>query len=273
MFSPQIPRTGLAVTLSLSDRIYHATVRWVRRSHANAMVALLKSILQSVIFVGMFMLMFTILGIRGSAIRGDFMLYIMSGVLLFMTHTKTLVAVSGAEGPASAMMQHGPMSTVVSITSAALGALYIQILSIIVILFFYHAAITPIKIEDPIGALLMLMLAWASGFAIGMLLYSLRPWVPEFATIVTTLYSRANMIFSGKMFLGNSLSFGMLAMFDWNPLFHVIDQTRGYIFGNYFPHNSSVTYPLIVTVSILVVGMMAEFFTRRRASISWTAGR
>jgi ABC-type polysaccharide/polyol phosphate export permease len=51
------------------------------------------------------------------------------------------------------------------------------------------------------------------------------------------------MIASGKMFVANTLPPAMLAMFDWNPLFHIIDQCRGFVFNNYFPRNSNWEYP------------------------------
>jgi ABC-type polysaccharide/polyol phosphate export permease len=66
--------------------------------------------------------------------RGDFLLYVMSGVFLFMTHVKAVGAVAGAEGPTSPMMKHAPMNTIVSIAAAALSALYIQVLSAGVVL-------------------------------------------------------------------------------------------------------------------------------------------
>jgi hypothetical protein len=72
----------------------------------------------------------------------------------------------------------------------------------------------------------MFLLAWASGCAIGILLYGLMPWAPSFISLLSTIYQRANMIFSGKMMLGNTLPATMLVMFDWNPLFHIIDQAR-----------------------------------------------
>jgi len=217
--------------------------------------------------------MFSVLGLRGSAVRGDFLIYIMSGIFLFITHTKTMAAVVGSEGPASPMMQHAPMSTFVAITSAAFGSLYIQILSAIVVLFIYHVAFTPVEIEDPVGALGMLILAWFSGVAVGMIFLALKPWFPQFTGIASTIYARANMIASGKMFLANTLPYTMLKMFDWNPLFHTIDQARGFAFINYNPHYSSIAYPLIVSIVLLMLGFMGESYTRKHASLSWGAGR
>ena len=79
------------------------------------------------------------------------------------------------------------------------------------------------------------------------------------------------MIASGKMFVANTLPPSILVMFDWNPLFHTIDQARGYTFINYFPNNSSASYPFYVALACLMLGLMGEFYTRKHASVSWTA--
>ena len=269
--SPSPTRTRSA--LQLADLVYHGTVRHLRRDHGNAVVGLLMNILQTVVFVMAFYFMFSLLGLRGTAIRGDFLLYIMSGVFLFMTHTKALGAVVGAEGPASPMMKHAPMNPVVAVASAALSALYIQVLSMVVVLWVYHAAFQPIEIHAPAGALGMVVLSWFSGAAIGLVFYALKPWLPDVVRVVSQVYSRANMIASGKMFVANAMPGHILVFFTWNPLFHAIDQARGFVFLNYNPHFSSVTYPLAVSLGLLFLGLMGEFYTRRTASLSWGARR
>lgn len=259
--------------LALAELIYHNTVRSLRKTHANAFVGLLVTMMQSVIMVVAFVILFSALGLRGAGIRGDFLLYIMSGIFLFMTHTKAMGAVVGSEGPASPMMQHLPMNTAVAIVSAALGALYNQVIGMLVILYAYHVAINPIEIHDPVGTFMMFLLAWISGVGVGLVFLAIKPWAPTVATMGSTIYSRANMVASGKMFVANSLPPTMLVMFDWNPLFHAIDQARGFAFVNYYPRNSSIEYPLIVTVALIMIGLMGEFYTRKHASLSWGARR
>lgn len=273
MFRPIEKKTAFATTVALLALIFHASVRNVRKSSGNAVLGLVMSIVQSLVMVGVMIALFNLLGMRGSAVRGDFTLYIMSGVFNFTTHSKTLGSVSGSDGPTSAMMKHSPMNTIVAISSTALSTLYLQTLSAFCILFFYHTLFTRITIYDPVGVFGMFMLAWASGIGVGMILKAATPWQPEFFSIVTTLYARANMIFSGKMFLANSLSERMLYLYSWNPLFHCIDQTRGYMFENYHPHNSSLEYPIVVTFVLIVIGLMAENFTKKHASASWGARR
>lgn len=275
MFTPASPpRSKARGAFALLELIYHSIVRDIRKTHRNAMMGLAMNILQTVTFVMTFYLMFLILpGMRGNAIRGDFLLYIMSGIFLFMCHTKAVAAVFGSEGPASPMMQHAPMNTFVAITSAALSSLYIQLLSLSVVLFIYHVAVTPVVIDKPAGAMGMIIAAWFSGVGVGVVFLALKPWLPEFTNVAVSIYSRANMIASGKMFVANSLPSSILVLFDWNPLFHAIDQARGYIFLHYNPHFSSATYPVYIGLALIMIGLMGEFYTRKNASASWGAGR
>ena len=271
MFEIETRRSRTRGAFDLLALIYHATVREVRRNHRNPLIGLLINMLQTVILVLTFFALFELVGMRNNAIRGDFLLYIMSGIFLFFAHTKTMTAVVMSEGPASPMMQHRPMNTAISISAAALSSLYLQTLSLVVVLFIYHAAVTPIVIDDPVGAYLMVLIAWISGVGVGMIFLAIKPWAPNFANIGSSIYSRANMIASGKMFVANSLPSSMIALFDWNPLFHAIDQGRGYIFLHYNPHFSSWTYPLYVSAALIMIGLMGEFYTRKRASMSWMA--
>ncbi len=273
MFQVQTTTSRRSAAFSVGAVIYHATVRSVRKTHNNAIVGLFINMMQTMMLVAIFYIMFSVLELRGSVVRGDFLIYIMTGIFLFVTHTKTMAAVVGSEGPASPMMQHAPMSTFVSITSAAFGSLYMQVLSALFVLFIYHVAFTPVVIEDPVGAMGMLILAWLSGAAVGMIFLALKPWFPQFVGVASTIYARANMIASGKMFLANTLPYTMLKMFDWNPLFHTIDQARGFAFINYNPHYSSIIYPLIVSIVLLMLGFMGESYTRKHVSLSWSAGR
>lgn len=273
MFQREVRATPARAAFGLMDLVFHAAVRHVRKSHGNAVVGLLLNIFQTVLLIAVFYLLFALLGMRGTAVRGDFVLYVMSGIFMFMTHVKALGAVAGAEGSTSPMMKHSPMNTLVSMSAAALSALYLQFLSAAVVLGVYHAAFTPITIHEPVGTLAMFLLAWASGAALGVIMQAARPWWPEAASLVTQTYQRANMVFSGKMFLANMLPGYILVYFTWNPLFHVIDQARGFIFLNYNPHYTSISYPAWMTLVFLMVGLMAEFTTRKHASASWGAGK
>ena len=205
MFSPTTSQSFWWQLWQTLELIFTQAVRNVRKSHGNAILGLMLNIAQTMILLGVFLLIFVFAGARGAAIRGDTLIYLMSGVVLFMAHIKTLSAVATAEGPNSAMMKHRPMNPIVAIGGAALAELYIQVLSIAVILFLYHTIWTPVYIDKPFGAFAMLLAVWFSGLAIGIVMYAIRPWFPSAAKLLTTLISRLNMVASGKFFLANSL--------------------------------------------------------------------
>jgi len=273
MFEARRRQSTFGLALTMLELSFLAAARKVRQSHRSAIWAILLSIFQSLLFLAAFYVMFTLLGVRSMAIRGDFMLYLMSGIFAYLTHIKAVQQVMGSEGPASTMMQHAPMNTLVAIFSSALSSLYTQTVSLLVLLLILHTMFNPISIHDWPGALLMFLLAWGTGCVVGLLLLAAKPWMPDVAGIVQLVYVRANMIASGKMFVANMLPTSMINMFDWNPLFHVIDQGRGFIFVNYFPHRTNWEYPLYFVLVALVLGFMAEAYTRKHVSASWGAGR
>lgn len=271
MFQSRKPQTMPQKTLAFLELLYHSIVRQVRQSGGNhALLGLLSNMMQTVMFVMVFFLMFSIMG-RPVLVRGDFVMFIMSGIFLFMTHIKAVGSVASAEGPTSAMMQHAPMNTILSILASAFAALYIQLLSMLLVLAGYHVIVKPIEVEYPLAALSMFVLAWATGCAVGLVFLTVKPWAPGVFGIVQTVYTRANMIASGKMFLANTLPNFMLTMFIWNPLFHCIDQSRGFTFVNYTAHKTNYMYPIYLTLILVMLGLMMEFFTRKHASSSWAA--
>lgn len=276
MFEANKPRTKIAGAFQIAELIFHNSARSVRQGHNNAVMAIVMNMAQTVIFTLAFFFMFQLLGMRSAPIRGDYMVFIMSGVFLYMSHIKTMSAVRAAGNALGPMMLHAPMNTFVTILSAMMSTLYTQTITLILILFVYDAWIEPgavASIHQPVKAYGMLLIAWGSGAAIGMVFMAAAPWAPVPISMASTIYARANMIASGKMFAANMLPPKMLAMFDWNPLFHAIDQARGYAFLNYWPRNSSLEYPLWVIVTFVMIGLMLEFYTRRNISVSWGARR
>ena len=273
MFSTHENKSLLYGAYRLLDLIYHNTVRSVRKGHRDAVFAIVANIIQTLVMVGAFYLFIDIMGMRALAIRGDFLLYVMSGIFVFMINIKAMGSVAGADGPTSAMMQHLPMNTTISVWSAALSALYTQLVSMFVILGGYHLIWKPLVIEDPLGSFGMVMLAWFNGCSIGMMLLAAKPWFPRATGTAQQIYSRFNMFASGKMFVANALPAYLVAFFSWNPLFHIIDQGRGYMFINYNPLKSNLTYPITISVVFLIIGLIGESYTRKHASLSWNAGR
>ena len=106
------------------------------------------------------------------------MLFIISGIAMFMIHNTAVQAVAGAEGPTSVIMQHAPMNTMIAVCSAALKSLYQQTITIGTILLIYHLAFNPVDIFKPIGLAGMFLLSWFTGVAIGMVFFGVNTMAP-----------------------------------------------------------------------------------------------
>ncbi|MBA4490771.1 ABC transporter permease [Paracoccus sp. S1E-3] len=273
MFQQRRTTNLFQAALTTIALIYHMTVYKLRKGERSAIVGLLMTILRGLMMVAGFYALFMILGVRDSPIRGNFIVYIMTGIFMFMTHNQGIMAVMSAEGPVSPLMKHTPMNTAISISASALASLYQQVLACTVLLLFTNTFIEPLGIEQLIPCIGMFLLAWFSGCCIGMVFRAAQPWWPRGVMIASQFYMRMNMFTSGKMVVANTLPHFILRAFDWNPLFHIIDQTRGFAFINYTPHNSSLLYPIYVTMVLAMIGLMGEFVTRNEVSLSWTAGR
>jgi ABC-type polysaccharide/polyol phosphate export permease len=273
MFQTFVPTSKTRSFFAMAGVTYHTMVHTLRGGHRNAVVGIMLDMLRGLTLVIVFYVMFQLIGMRSAPVRGDFILYIMTGVFLFLTHIQSVSAIAGAGNPLASMMLHPPMNTLIAIVAAALTTLYKQFFTIVVVLTLYHTVINPITIDQPVQALGMFILAWFTGCAVGMVLLGMKPWFPNATPVIMQLYRRANMVASGKMFLANTLPASMIAFFDWNPLFHIIDQSRGYTFLHYNPFQTSLMYPIYVGIALLMIGLMGEFFTRQHVSISWTAGR
>lgn len=262
-------RSTLAAAVSFVELLYHSVVRDIRKESGNATLGILIAAAQSLVMLAIFAIMYTVLSLRGLAIRGDFVVFLLTGIFLFLTHNRAISCVMNAPAPTSPMMLHAPMNTFIGILSSALSNLYMQLLAIGLILFFVHVLRGGLEFYNPAGLLLPFALAWSSGIAIGLLFLIARPFAPKFIQMFSMLYRRANMITSGKMLPANYMTTTMVGWFDWNPLFHAIDQSRGAAFVNYFPRNSNIEYPIYFTLVAVSFALMVESWLRNNMSSSW----
>ncbi|MEO1551879.1 MAG: ABC transporter permease [Pseudomonadota bacterium] len=263
----------LEALFSFLEVLFHSVVRAVRVQSGSAALGILTVLFKIILMVAVFYLMFEFLGFRGSAIRGDFLLYLLSGVFLFLLHNAGMSAALAASNPVAPLMMHAPMTTMLNILAATLSQLYVHTLAVMIILFFIHVKNGGLEIYDPIGVLSPFLLAWALGVAIGLCLSALRPFFPQVMNITSILLMRTNMLTSGKFFVANALPSSLIIYFAWNPLFHCIDQARGALFVNYFPRNSSMDYPVKFLIAATIIGLMAEFWLRKNVSQSTSARR
>lgn len=267
--TPTRPRQSLVLdAFAFGELVYHGIVREVRLESGSAALGLLMAVLRVLMLVMVFYAIYAILGVNGSMIRGDVILFLVGGILLFFLHNQTIARTLKAGDHTGPLMQHAPMTAMVAILSATLATLYLHVLAMLLIFLGMFVAFGEVGIHRPAGMILPFLLSWASGLVIGLMFLLLKPFAPRAVMLVSSLYMRANMITSGKFFVANLIPLAAMPFFAWNPLFHTIDQMRGAMFVNYFPHNTSLIYPAAFTAAGLVLGMMGDFWLKRNVSLS-----
>ena len=254
-------------TLEFMELIFHSVVREVRTQSGNATFGILKEVTQIAIFMLVFYMLFLFMG-RSVAIRGDFMMFLLTGIVLMLTHMKAIGTSMQASNATSAIMQHAPMTVMLSIIARAFAGLYFQFVAVTLVVLVLWIVGSDLTVQNPSGLVLPVFFSWASGIAIGMVFMTVKPVAPGPMKTFSMLYRRAQMVTSGKFLPAAYMPAAMVPYFAWNPLFHCIDQARVATFVNYNSDVSNIAYPIWFTIVALTLGLMGEFWARKNLSKS-----
>ncbi len=268
--APQ-PKSLFFGALEFLDLIFHSVVREVRKQSGNATFGILKEVSSIAIFMGLFYMVSIFMG-RGAAIRGSLIMFLLNGIILYLTHIKAVASVRGASTATSAIMMHTPMTVILSILAKAFAGLYLQFVAVLIVVMALWLFGADLSVQNPAGLVLPLFFSWASGIAIGMLFMIFTPVLPFFIKTISPIYQRAQMFTSGKFLPAAYMPGVMVGYFSWNPLFHTIDQARVATFINYNSDVTNMAYPMWFTAVALLIGLMGEFWTRRNLSKSKHGG-
>ena len=254
-------------TLEFIELVFHSVVREVRTQSGNATFGILKEVGSVGIFLGLFYMLSVFMG-SGAAIRGSLVIFLLTGIILFLTHIKAIGSVLSAQKASSAIMMHAPMTVILSILAKAFAGLYLQFVSVLIIITAFWIFGVDLTVDNPGGLVLPVFFAWASGISTGMVFMSIAPLIPSFMRTATQMYQRAQMFTSGKFMPAAYMPATMVGWFYWNPLFHCIDQARVAAFVNYDSSVTSLSYPIWFTLVTLLFGLMGEFWARKTLSRS-----
>ena len=232
---------------------------------------MLKEVSNITVFLGLFYMIALFMG-RGASIRGPIFVFLLTGIVLFLTHIKAIGSVRGASTASSAIMMHAPMTVILSIIAKAFAGLYLQFVAVLIIVLFLWIFGADLTVSEPGALVLPVFLAWSTGIGVGMVFMTLAPMFPFIIKTVSPVYQRAQMFSSGKFIPAAYMPTAMVGWFSWNPLFHTIDQARVAAFVNYNSDVTSISYPIWFTLVALLIGLMGEFWAKRTLSKSKHGG-
>ncbi len=225
-------------------------VRHIYGGHRHALFSVLYNVAQTILLVGAFYLFSTVFHMNSNMIRGDLLIFLITGVFVFGLHVKSVGAILDVKPGRS-------------FVAGALGCLYTQSYSLAIVVGLYTLLLQPVSLHHLSGVVAGVLLSWLSGVGIGLVFRAIKVRSRRLAGLLAQIYSRFNMFASGQMFVANMLPAYVLSFFKWNPLFHIVDQTRGAAFLNYTPWYSNWTFPCIATFLVLLLGLLIDEKTRR----------
>lgn len=249
--------------------VYSLVVRDLRTEHKNAALGILLSVGQPLVTGLVFYAFMSLIGGRAGQVRGDDLTFVLIGFILFFVHVRTVSAVAGALR--QDMMNHQRLSPFLMICVRALGSLYKNTFALLIMLVANYLLRDVYEMADPFMFSAAFFWCWIGGIGIGILFLAANRYF-SWGSLVQTTYIRIMFFTSGKFFVANSLPGFIRPYMDWNPIFHLLDQGRAAAFINYTARTTNMTYPILVILAALVLGMLVENYVRQNYSASHAPG-
>ena len=249
--------------------VYALVVRDLRTEHRNAALGILLSVAQPVVMGLVFFGFMMLMGGGAGPVRGDALTYVVSGFIIFFCHIRTVSAVAGSLR--QDMLNHQRLTPFLMICVKAIGSLYKNVFALLIMLAANYLLRDVYAMQDGLLFILVIFWCWLGGIAVGAIFLALNRYV-SWGSVLSTTYIRIMFFTSGKFFIASKIGGAIRPYFDWNPLFHLLDQGRGAIFLNYSARTTSMDYAITVILLLLVVGFLTENYVRRNYNASHAPG-
>ena len=124
-----------------------------------------------------------------------------------------------------------------------------------------------IRIENPLGVLMVCLSLLLLGTGIGFLLATLSPIIPSTGQLSTILFGRPLFMTSGLFFIADSVPEPAQTWLLYNPLLHLLELMRSYFFYEFESTHGSWLYAASWVVGLLAFGMLTHQALKRRAIV------
>ncbi|MEM7744327.1 MAG: ABC transporter permease [Pseudomonadota bacterium] len=259
--------TALVAFLTL---VYALVVRDLRTEHKNAALGIILQIAQPLVAGLIFYFFIQLMGGKGGGqVRGDFMTFVLIGFIVFFMHIRTVAVVSNSLR--EDMLYHKRLTPFLIVCVKALSSAYKMVLALLVLLLLNYLLRDVYEMEDPLHFMHVMFWCWLGGVAVGIVFMAANRYL-TWGPLLQTAYVRVMFFTSGKFFVANSTPGYIRHLMDWNPLFHLLDQGRDAALVHYTARTTSMGYPIMVFLVILVIAMLIENYVRRTYSQSHLVG-
>jgi len=207
-------------------------------------------------------LMFTLIG-RSSLSGVPVALFMISGILPFKLFTKLLTQLAQAVSANKSLFAYRQVAAIDPIITRLIieAATFVVVYSIILtVMAWMDFNVWP---DDLLALLGVTGLMVAMGAGIGLILCSAVSYWEDTSKVVAMVMTPMLFI-SGVFFCATMIPAQYWYLFDWNPVFHVIELSRDAMFASYTTPVGSWQYVGFWALSTISVGLMLYQINRNR---------
>ncbi len=203
---------------------------------------------------------------RGAPIAGvDLSMFFFTAIIPWLMFSRISSAVSRAIKSSKALLTYPQVKGIdIMLALVVLEFVTLFLVAVIYLLGANHFGVF-VNIERPLAVILALLLASLLGFGFGMLSSTARLYWSAYSNFQSA-FMRVMFFTSGKFFIAGTLPATLQEWLWYNPLLHVVEWVRSAFFGGFESRFYDLSYPLMVALVMLFLGLASERLSRYRLS-------
>ncbi|CCK76152.1 Putative capsule transport protein KpsM, ABC transmembrane type-2 [Oleispira antarctica RB-8] len=257
--SGRTSRTSLQIML---DTIFALMMRELKTRFGAKKLGYFWAIIEPAAQASIMAIMFSLIG-RSSLSGVPVALFMISGIMPFKFFSKLLLQLSGSVQANKALFTYRQ----VSILDPLITRLIIEVVTYIVVFCIILAAMAwmgfNVEMQDFLAFLMVNLLLISLGFGVGILLCVASAYWED-TTKVVGMVMMPMYIMSGIFFTATIIPQKYLYIFDWNPIFHIIELIRQSMFVSYTSPVGDWQYVAFCALVANAAGLMLYQVNRQR---------
>lgn len=257
----------VATAVNTQARVIHALImRETLSRYGDHKLGFIWAILEPLLFVSLLAVTFSYL--RSDSPSGmPLVPFMISGFVPFLMFRNCMNQLKGAVASNRTLLGF-PQVTIFDVIAARVlleGAVMGFVFAFI--LGMAHLIGFEVRIENPLGVLMVSVSLLALGAGLGFFLGSVTPIVPSVGQISGILFGRPLFLTSGLFFTASSVPEPFRGWLLYNPIMHLMELMRSYFFYEFESEHGSWVYAGSWVLGMLAFGMISYQALKRRAII------
>lgn len=247
--------------------LYALIMRETKTRYGNHKIGFLWALIEPALTVTVFVAIF-------SAVRHDqpggmpLVPFMIVGFVCYGLFRDPMMQMQGAIGQSRALLAFPQVTTFDVILARGILESAVSLLVLALLLYLAWLLGHDIRVERPLGVLVVCALLALYGLGGGFLFSSLEPLVPSIKQFTTQALGRPLFFSSGLFYTADSIPRPVRDYLLWNPLLHMIELARGEFFHEFETRHGSWFYASAWAAGTLALGLVVHRAMRKKAVIA-----